>query len=48
MTDKDKLTIKWLIIAAVMLIAVAVMYHFNKPLKEVQENKIEYSTYRMY
>ena len=45
MTDKQQNTLKWIIIAAVILIAVAVMYQVNKPLKEVQEPIIK--QYRM-
>lgn len=47
MTDKDKLTLKWIIIAAVIFIAVAVMYYKNRPIKEVKQVK-EYPSYKMY
>lgn len=45
MNTKDKLTLKWIIIITVILIAVAVMYYQNRPIKEVEEPVIK--QYRM-
>ena len=47
MTQKQHLTIKWLVIALLLIIAVLVMYYKHRPIKEVEE-KIEYPTYKMY
>lgn len=48
MTEHDKNFIKWLLIALTIFIAVAVMYYQNRPIKEEQNNKIEYPTYKTY
>lgn len=48
MTQKQHITIKWSLFAIVIIIAVLVMCYKHRPIKEVEQPKNNFPTYKMY
>lgn len=49
MTQKQHLTIKWIVLSLLIIIAVLVMYYQHRPIKEVPKNEFPvYSPYKNY